>query len=214
MRTEIYMVRHGQSVANMQKVFLGHGDLDLSDIGRIQAECLKKFFEAIDVDIIYSSDLTRAVNTVLPLSIEKGLEINKSAMLREIYAGKWEFMPFSEIREKYPKDYETWKTGNGYDIRPTDGESMAEVWDRVYLEVLRIARENEGKKIVIATHHTPLKTLAHRIEGNLLDNITKSPSIPNASVTKFVFENGELSLEYRANTSHLGELVTVLPMGI
>ena len=100
--TKIILVRHGESLGNHDKKFLGHFDLDLSQLGYKQAELVGKHFKDIIVDAIYSSDLKRAYNTVLPVSKCKNIPIITSKNLREIYAGSWESLTFSDISVKMP----------------------------------------------------------------------------------------------------------------
>ena len=76
--THVYFIRHGQSEGNLKHLFLGHTDLDLTDLGRKQAERVGDFFKDIHVDAIYSSDLLRAYHTACPVAKAKGLEIIKS----------------------------------------------------------------------------------------------------------------------------------------
>ena len=51
-----------------KRIFLGHTDLDLTELGYSQADCVAQYFDKISVDAIYSSDLIRAQNTIIPLS--------------------------------------------------------------------------------------------------------------------------------------------------
>ena len=64
--TKIYIVRHGQSVGNLTRTILGHTDLDLTDLGREQAQACARFLSEIRFDKIYSSDLLRALSTAKP----------------------------------------------------------------------------------------------------------------------------------------------------
>ena len=60
MKTKIYIIRHGHSLGNLTRTFLGHVDLDLSDLGYKQADCTADALKNEKIDIIYSSDLSRA----------------------------------------------------------------------------------------------------------------------------------------------------------
>ena len=55
--TKIYFIRHGESQANAQNVFIGHTDLDLTEKGHKQAQKTAEFLKDVSVDKIYSSDL-------------------------------------------------------------------------------------------------------------------------------------------------------------
>ena len=64
--TTLYFVRHGESRANVEKIFTGQTDVPLSDRGMRQAEELKERLLALHPDAFFSSDLLRAVQTVTP----------------------------------------------------------------------------------------------------------------------------------------------------
>ena len=89
--TKIIVVRHAQSLANEKGIFIGHMDMDLSELGKKQAELLGKYLldKAFPIDVIYSSDLSRAMKTAEPTAITHGLEIIPDARLREICGGDW-----------------------------------------------------------------------------------------------------------------------------
>ena len=98
----IYLIRHGQSIGNLNKVYLGHTDLDLSEIGYKQAERVCDYVvKNYNIDKIFSSDLIRAYNTVLPASQKLNIPIIKEPELREIYAGLWENKKYECLMEKY-----------------------------------------------------------------------------------------------------------------
>ena len=97
MKTHLYFIRHGQSKANQINAFLGHGNLDLTTVGLTQAKLTAKFLDSVKVDAIYSSDLKRAYHTALETAKLKNLPVTTSKNLREVSAGKWEYMPFADI---------------------------------------------------------------------------------------------------------------------
>ncbi len=204
-KTTVYLIRHGQSEGNLYGLFLGHTDLDLTDLGKKQAERVVSYFKDIHIDAIFSSDLIRAYHTACPLAKMKGLPIIKCEKLREIYAGDWEGKVFSDIRKSSPMGDIWWKdTGRA---TPDGGESVAELQERVLAEVSRLAKENEGKTICIFTHFTPLYALRTAWEGVPLSEMKRMPKPSNASVTHVIYENGVFSqlVEY-ANNDYLGEL--------
>lgn len=206
-KTTIYLVRHGQSVGNLNHLFLGHSDLDLTDYGRAQAERVCEYFEGVSVDRIYASDLLRAYHTALPLAQKKGLEIIKNPRLREVFAGKWEGMPYDKLFQTYPESAAVWWEDTGL-ARPDGGESVAELQERIYSEVLRLAEENEGKTICLFTHFTPIFAMKTALAGVPLSEMKHQEKPKNASVTHIEYENGSFALiEYGFN-AYLRELAS------
>lgn len=203
--THIYLIRHGQSEGNLHDLFLGHTDMDLTELGKKQAEKVTSYFKDVEVDAIFSSDLLRAYHTACPLAKLKNLPIIKCPNMREIFAGEWEGKVFNDIRKNSPMGDIWWNdTGNA---RPDGGESVAELQQRILAEVSRLARENEGKTICIFTHFTPIYALKTAWAGVPCSEMKNMPKPSNASVTHVVYENGEFTelLEY-ANNAYLGDL--------
>ena len=83
--TTLYFVRHGESRANVDKVFTGQTDVPLSDRGMRQAEELKERLLSLRPDAFFSSDLLRAVQTVTPAAEALGLAVRPEKGLRVDY---------------------------------------------------------------------------------------------------------------------------------
>ena len=86
--TKIIIIRHGESLANAKRIYLGHTDWDLSEKGKEQARQVAEYLSDEKIDVIYSSDLIRAYNTALPHAQRRGMKIIKSRGLREVYLGE------------------------------------------------------------------------------------------------------------------------------
>ncbi|MBQ8409814.1 MAG: histidine phosphatase family protein [Clostridia bacterium] len=203
-------------MANQEKSFGGQHDYPLTELGRTQAEkCAEalKNESAYKIDRIYASDLKRAYDTAVPISRALGLDIIPTSRLREIFAGKWEGMPFVEIDKEYGEDYRIWRTDIGR-ARCTGGESVKELSERVLAALADIASENEGKTVCIATHATPIRAVcaaAAKIESA---DMAKIPWVANASINVFDYEDGRFVPIDVDNYRHLGDLATKLPSNV
>ncbi len=73
---KFYLVRHGQSEDNINKVVSGHRATPLTDLGREQAQSLGQQIleKRIKFDVAYSSDLKRASETATIICNELGIE--------------------------------------------------------------------------------------------------------------------------------------------
>lgn len=211
--TQIILIRHGESMGNMVNSFLGHTDLDLSPKGYEQAELLRKHFENIDIDLIYSSDLKRAYNTVKPISDIKNIPIITSKNLREIYAGEWENKQFDDLETIYQNEYDIWKNNIGL-AKCTGGESVAELQKRVFEEIRKIAKENDGKTICIGTHATPIRCFAAKCDDVPLEELKNYPWAFNASLSVFEFSNNKFIQREYNYIEHLEGNITSLPKNV
>ncbi len=211
--TTLCFVRHGESRANVEKVFTGQTDVPLSGRGMRQAEELKERLLSLRPDAFFSSDLLRAVQTVTPAAEALELAVRPEKGLREIDGGQWEGKPFGTIARAYPEDYARWTENIGF-ARCTGGESLEEVQARGLAAVLRIAQENDGKTVVLATHAAMIRALTCAFRGLPLSEMQRIPFVPNASLSTVRFEKGAFTIGRYADVSFLGSDVTRLPENI
>lgn len=163
--TVFYLIRHGQSIGNATNTYLGHTDLDLSELGYEQAAATAEHLRDVHFDAIYSSDLLRAHNTAVPHAKMRGLEITDSRELREIYIGDWEGYPIDRlISEHYEDFHDRWLGEFGTFAFP-GGESVKAGADRFYNELCRIARENEGKTVLVTAHAAIIRAFWCKMNG-------------------------------------------------
>ena len=181
--TTIYLIRHGESLGNIQRRFLGHSDWDLTELGHRQAACTAELFREIPVDAVLSSDLLRAYHTAAPIAAQKGLSIETDRGFREIFAGQWEGKLFSDLEVRFEPEYTVWKTDIGR-AHPDGGESVLQLHERVHDALLRAVQKHEGKTIVIATHATPIRVLLTGFMGRSIEEAAATPWVSNASITK------------------------------
>lgn len=212
--TKLLLIRHGESQANRQAVFAGQYDPVLTDTGRLQAELTAEFVaQHYPVECVYASDLQRAYATGLCLARKLDIPVIKNSGLREISAGHWEKMKFTQIEETYPVQYEVWRNHIG-NARCVGGESVCELADRVMATLTRIARENDGKTVAIATHATPIRAMQSLVQSGTVALMEQIPWVSNASVTELTYENGEWKLGAVSLDSHLANAATHLPANV
>jgi broad specificity phosphatase PhoE len=107
----ILLVRHGESTFNVENRIQGRSDLSrLTPSGEAQAQRLAEALTGIPLDYVYSSPLSRALDTAHILLKERaGVPLFISEQLREIDLTEWEGLTFAEVKEKYPEEYSRWR---------------------------------------------------------------------------------------------------------
>lgn len=204
--TKLILVRHGQSQGNKKHVYLGHTDWDLSEEGYKQAELLCEYLKSEKIDAVYSSDLMRAYNTVLPTAKAHGLEIIKNEKLREIYAGEWEGKTYEQLTEQYAESYKIWRTDIG-NARCDGGESVLELKARAGAIITQIAEKNIGKTVLVGTHATLLRTFNAYCNNVEKDDIKDIPWMVNASVTRAEFFENKFKITEYGYSDFLGDML-------
>ena len=207
--TKLLIVRHGNSMANTQGVFAGSTDSPLTELGHAQARQTARYIaDHYAVDAVYASDLQRAFDTGKAVAELFDLPVIPTQKMREIYAGEWEGKPFDVLDLR--QSYWVWKTDIGNAVCD-GGESVAQLQKRIVAEVTRIARENPGKTVVIATHATPVRVLQCFCEGKELSQMKDVPWVSNASVTELCYEDEKFALVRVGYDAHLKGMHSALP---
>lgn len=115
----VFLVRHGQSEANLTRHYAGQSDVKLTDLGLQQAAAIRPVLKDISFDRVFSSDLSRAVDTqkqVLP-----GYTAEQTPLLREISVGNLAGKSIVEFWASHGSDSQTVKYR---DYTPYGGENM------------------------------------------------------------------------------------------
>ena len=210
--TTILLVRHGQSDSNASQSLTGQNDSPLSQMGLKQAEIASEYiYKNYKVDEIHSSDLTRAMQTLMPLSKLLNKEIIKAPKLREINCGDWQGQKISELLKD--ELYLKWKNED-LSITTPNGESFVDVQKRAYEYLFQVAKENDGKTIAVSLHGGPIRMIMAKILEIPISMWNKRLSyVNNASTTLLKFENDKFTIVSTVD-DYLGELSTKMPKGI
>lgn len=211
--TKFIIVRHGQSMANIEKIYAAHVNTPLSEMGHTQAELVGEALKETPIHAIYSSDLQRAVDTAAPTAKSHGLEITGRKELREIDGGEWEGKKFDDLIKEYPEEYGIWLTDVGKS-RATGGESMAEVSARMNREIDRIAALHPDQTVLITSHAAAIRTVCARALGIPVERMREVEWVRNASISTFRYEDGKLIAEQLGQTAHLNGLESSLPANV
>ena len=155
---EFWLVRHGQTDWNVQRRYQGHTDIPLNALGRAQALELAEGINGSQIAAIYSSDLSRALETAGILAQHTQSPVTPDRRLREIAMGKWEGRTLAEVSQGLPEG----STGLAYTeahTRAPGGESLTEVAERVRSFADEIAERHAGQIVLVVTHGLSLAAL-------------------------------------------------------
>jgi alpha-ribazole phosphatase len=125
---------------------------------------------AAGIQAVYCSDLVRAVTSAEIIAGPHGLVPVRVPGLRERSFGAWEGMTFSEIREKFPAEFEAWAR-NPLRHSPVGGENTEEVKERVVKALDGILERHEGDTFVAVAHGGVNRIILCHILGMPLENI-------------------------------------------
>lgn len=207
--THIYVVRHGESEGNKIDAFVGSTDVPLTPLGMKQAELTAKYLKDVDFSAIYTSDLMRARQTAAPSERIHNLKAVPEPAFREIFGGDWERKPYHDLINLYPETYSVW-INDIASARADNGESVAELYQRVTEKLKELAIKHEGENILVFTHATPVRAIMCMAKGMPLKKLGEIPWVSNASVTELEYKDGKFTLLTEGYDRHLGNLSTHL----
>ena len=205
--TTIYVVRHGESEANHDNRLAGNRNMPLTVTGREQARRTAEFLRTVPLDAVYSSDLSRAMETAQTIAAVHGLPVIRESGLREINGGVWEGMTYPEIRAKYPEEYRLWADNIGLSRCP-GGESSLQVQARARSAIEAIVQLHPDGCLCLVTHGLVTRMMEAVWTHIPPENIRDIPFVSNASVSVVAYENGVGVLLQRNLCGHLSGLVT------
>ncbi len=210
-KRKIYLVRHGMpDFPGGKRVCLGHTDLPISPVGRMQAmlaaNSLKKIDASEDSDkaglsssglSLFSSNLKRAKETADffgEAEVVEGLE--------EMNFGEWDGFSFDEIKVRWPELYEARGLDNS--IQPPGAENNDEAYTRFDSALRKILGATTGD-IRIVSHASVMRAFfSHLLKKDLPPGRTL---LPYGSISELSYEEGIFNIEYmgKANTPPLTE---------
>ncbi|MBA3297268.1 MAG: histidine phosphatase family protein [Acidobacteria bacterium] len=216
----LVLVRHGQSQRNIVKK-KNHFYLDdesrqsvkgipdhligLTDEGRRQAEvtgrALREQFGPFDY--VFHSGYTRTMETTERLlsaypDDERGqMTVRHHLFIRERDGGHTYDMTDAEASVAFPWWQDYWHTFGPFFARPPGGESLAQVCERVYAFLQKVARTMAGKRVLIVSHGGTMWCLRYVLEGwsyAEADRRFNTEAMPNCAVTSYRLDEGSKCL--------------------
>ncbi len=155
--TTFILIRHGQSEWNRAGRFQGQGDSPLTRLGRAQAQRVAQRLRKEPVVALYSSDLSRAMQTAEIIGQTLGLTPIAEPRLREIDVGLWTGLTREEIISRFPEEWDAWIAG--VDVARGGGETFVELQQRTVAALHDMAAAHAGQTIVAVTHGGSIRAL-------------------------------------------------------
>jgi probable phosphoglycerate mutase len=211
MKTRLIFVRHAEAEGNVNRRFHGWYDSRITEKGHKQAKKAAERLSHMPIDILYSSSLTRTLQTAQYIADVKQLPIIRTDKMREINGGDWEDKCFDDLPVLYPKEHHTWENETHLHQMP-NGECVSEFYDRLIGEVKHIISNNPGKNICIVSHGAAIRTMLCRFYGKELEYIKNIYWHDNTSITVVDYDDAsdEFEVLMEGDTEHLDfELSTI-----
>jgi alpha-ribazole phosphatase len=149
--TRLYLVRHGELVTSKEWRYVGQMDVELNETGKKQIQNLSSRLSSEQIEMIFSSDLTRTIESAEIIGNKLEIINEPISELREINLGVWEGLTLEEIEESFPEDLVK-RSEDIKDFRIINGESFSDVKERVIPKLKDIIEGNVSKRILVIAH--------------------------------------------------------------
>ena len=216
----LILVRHGQSIWNLEKKFTGWVDVDLTENGKLEAkkagELIKQ--EKIEVNLYYSSFQLRAKNTlkIIQEELQDFKEVKSAWELNERHYGALTGLNKDEMKEKLGEE-KVHQFRRSWDLRPDpldkknpyhplnietyrkipsekipDTESLKDTYERVIKFYSKEIKNKTSENILISAHGNSIRALCKYL-FNLDNNEITKLEIPTGNPLLIKIENNKIS---------------------
>ena len=197
--TTLYLIRHSKPLKvnndlNSDDLQIQNEKNCLSIEGEDLAKEILNKQEFTNIDVLYSSNYVRAIQTAKYISSNNNIEINIDSNLGERKFGitSWDELPDKFERKQFLD--ENYRIGNG--------ESQKEVRERMYNAIMRIIDNNKDKTIAVVSHATAISYLLKnwcditivddKLRYSYKDKVLLDGYFNYCETFKLVFDNNEL----------------------
>lgn len=163
-RTTLYVVRHGETTYHGENRYCGSSDAPLDESGVRQAQNLARWATDAGLSAVYSSTLSRAVDTADPCARAAGVTPQRDERLVEVDFGQGEGLTSQEMREKWPQaraDFERDPVANHL----PGGEDPVQATRRGRAALDAVVTDDPGGTVLVVCHGTLLRLMVCSIAG-------------------------------------------------
>jgi alpha-ribazole phosphatase len=177
----LWLVRHGETEANVAGLYSGHAPTPLTERGIAQAQTLGTLLRNVPVDNVLCSELERARHTTQLILAEREVPVRNMPELNEMFFGDWEMRHHRDLAREDAENYAVW-CNDWQNATPTNGEGFQAFSRRVERFIAQLADYKACQNLLVVSHQGVLSVLIARLL-----------SMPAAAMWHFRVEQGSWS---------------------
>jgi probable phosphoglycerate mutase len=201
LKTELILLRHGETEWNAVGRLQGHRDSALNREGLRQADALAARLASVSFTALYSSDLGRAVETARRIAARTGHAVVPDPRLRERGLGILEGLTREEAAGRHPEVFSEYAAG-GPDYVVPQGESTSQRLRHAVECLEELGARHRGERLVVVTHGGVLSLLFRHSLG-IPPQAPRTFSVLNAGWNQFDYHEGTFRLVTWGDITHL-----------
>ena len=180
MPKKIIIVRHGETDHNAQRILQGHLDVPLNEKGTKQAHDTAALLRSEAIDVFYSSDLIRALETARIAAAHHRKVVFSTPLLRERYFGAFQGKSFDHIASVYG----TFRLAHSYSFPPEaktthQVELDNEMQQRAEVFMQGVKERHKGQTVAVFSH------------GGMIRHLLRSCGISDTFLSTTPIKNAE-----------------------
>ena len=172
---KLIIVRHGETIENVNGICQGQTHGTLSARGKQQNKLLAKKLNKVKIHKIYTSPLKRALETAREIHNYHRIELEQTDQLSEWYLGKLQ-------GEKFPEFFDLTKLDD-------DMENAVLVKKRLLTLMKRIATEHKNETVMLVSHGLTIKVLISILKNIRIDKVQEIELMKNSDYKYFIVDN-------------------------
>lgn len=158
----LWLIRHGETEANVAGLYSGHTPTPLTPKGLAQAQILGKLLGEVPFDRVLCSALERAQQTAGRVLERREITIETTPLLNEMFFGDWEMRHHRDLTREDPQNYAAW-CNDWQNAIPTNGEGFQAFSARIEQVIAHLADIKDQQNILLVSHQGVLSLLIARL---------------------------------------------------
>lgn len=202
MVNRVSLIRHGETEWNTSGRWQGILPVPLNDMGREQARKLASALRRDTIQMIYTSDLSRASETAQIIAETLAIPVLIDERLRELDIGVFQGLTVEEILQRHAVEYADFMAQPIAYVLP-QGESREHMGQRMKAAWNDFISQTDKEHIAIVSHGGAIKMLLSVLWPGQAE-VFHSYDIPNTSITRLTCVDEVWHISDLANVAHLG----------
>lgn len=203
--TTLYLIRHGQTLANLNHQLVGTTDIPLDPLGERQARWVANRMRGIRLDALLSSPLHRARATAAEITSTTGLEPEIVPGLSEMHFGDAEGLTIEQVIMQFPEIAPVLDDIDDVAFAWPGGDSRTGFHQRVLATFLGILERYERQHVAVVCHGGVIGSIFAQIEGGSPNDFARY-AMANCSITHLVVTSDHTEVHLWNETDHLEEV--------
>ena len=185
----LYLVRHGETEWHSENRYAGSTDIALTPKGIEQGIKLAEWAKGEEIDLIVTSDLSRAVITATPSILATNVAHRIDSRFREVDFGLGEGLTSVEMQSKFPDERNAFIEAPA-DFALPNGEKGTDAVNRAFDALFEVISVERPREVLLVAHSTLGRLMLCGLIGINLNNYRSIfPQIVNGAITTVEIEN-------------------------